>query len=34
VVNALFTADTVTGQSGRVRYGLPVDDVLRLIART
>lgn len=31
VINALFTADTVTGQNGRVRYGLPVDAVRRLI---
>jgi D-aminopeptidase len=31
VINALFTADTVTGQNGRVRYGLPVDAVRRLM---
>jgi hypothetical protein len=27
-MNALFTADTVSGQNGRIRYGLPVDAVL------
>jgi len=31
VINALFTADTVVGQNGRVRYGLPVDAVRQLM---
>jgi hypothetical protein len=30
---ALFTADTVTGRDGPVRYGLPVDEVRRLMER-
>lgn len=34
VINALFTADTVIGKSGRVRYGLPVDTVRRLMQST
>lgn len=32
VVNALFTADTVAGRDGRVRYGLPVEQALKLAA--
>ncbi len=34
VINALYTADTVTGPAGRIRYGLPVDEVGRLIQGT
>jgi D-aminopeptidase len=32
VLNALFTADTVRGKDGNVRFGLPVDGVLQLLA--
>jgi D-aminopeptidase len=31
VINALFTADTVVGHEGRIRYGLPVDEVRQLL---
>ncbi len=32
VVNALFTADTVVGNEGRVRHGFPVDEYMRLLS--
>jgi D-aminopeptidase len=32
VVNALFTADTVVGNQGRVRHGFPVDECMRLLS--
>jgi D-aminopeptidase len=33
VLNSLFAAPTVTGRSGRIRRGLPVDQVRELLAR-
>ncbi len=33
VVNALFAAETTEGRDGHVRYGLPVDAVLAIMAR-
>ena len=33
VINALFTADTLDGIDGHIRHGLPVEEVLSLLAR-
>jgi D-aminopeptidase len=34
VIDALFTADTLDGRDGHVRHGLPVEEVLALLARS
>ncbi len=33
VVSALFAAETTEGRDGHVRYGLPIDEVLQIMAR-